>query len=74
MYFVMAVKRILTNHENTHYFGRNFFLLALKYKQCTVYPLLKEYPDLINIPICSAGKAYTLGIKETDNLAFGKGL
>ena len=57
IYFVRIVKRILTNHADTHYLGRNIFPVISKYKQCTVSTLLEKYPYLINIPICSAGNA-----------------
>ena len=55
-------------------FGMNFLPIIFTYQLCTVSLLLEKLPEKMNIPICSAGTAYTLGSGETVILVFGKGL
>ena len=64
----------IDNHADTHCFGCNFRVLHFTTQQCTVAPFLSEYPEQMDIPICSAGTAYQLESGETVILMFGQGL
>ncbi len=50
-------------------------MLHFTTQQCTIAPFLSEYPEQMDIPICSAGTAYyQLESGEMVILMFGQGL
>ena len=64
----------MENNADNHCFGAKFLPISLNLKECTVSPLLPEYTEQVNIPICTGGTELTINSGEVVILEFGQGL
>ena len=64
----------MDNHADTHCFGANFRPISFTLEECTMFPLLPEYAEQMNLPIFTGVTALKLYSGEVVILEFGQGL